>query len=63
MAVTPSNMIQLGSIAPDFELLDVISGKELTLKNLKGKLGTVIMFICVHCPFVKHLEEKNCNGQ
>ncbi|MBK8657692.1 MAG: thioredoxin family protein [Bacteroidetes bacterium] len=53
MALTPSNMIPLGTSAPAFVLPDVISGKQFSLKELHGKKATVIMFICNHCPFVK----------
>ncbi len=55
MARTPSNMIPLGTIAPDFKLLDTLTDEFLTLQSLKGNKGTVIMFICNHCPFVKHV--------
>ncbi len=55
MANTPSNMIPLGFKAPDFNLLDVISESIVSLNQLKGINGTVIMFICNHCPFVKHI--------
>ncbi|MBR9852954.1 MAG: thioredoxin family protein [Algicola sp.] len=55
MARTPSNMLPLGTKAPNFELLDTISGKTLSLENIKGKKGTVVMFICNHCPFVVHV--------
>ena len=55
MARTPSNMIPLGTIAPDFRLLDTVSGETLELNNIKGESGTIIMFICNHCPFVKHV--------
>jgi len=55
MANTPSNMLPLGTKAPSFELLDTVSDKTLSLDLLKGKLGTVIMFICNHCPFVIHI--------
>lgn len=55
MARTPSNMLPLGTKAPDFALLDIVSDKILSLENLKGKNGTVIMFICNHCPFVIHV--------
>lgn len=58
MAVTPSNMMDLGTEAPGFELLDVISGSKKTLNDVRGESGTVIMFICAHCPYVKHLEEE-----
>ncbi len=57
MARTPSNMIPLGSTAPDFNLPDTISGKNLSLQDLKSDKATVIMFICNHCPFVIHLHE------
>lgn len=53
MAVTPSSMLPLGTQAPDFKLLDTVSGKQMTLAELKSETATVIMFICNHCPFVK----------
>ncbi|WP_209404480.1 thioredoxin family protein [Pseudozobellia sp. WGM2] len=55
MANTPSNMLPLGTMAPDFELFDTVSEKKLGLEQLKGEKGTVVMFICNHCPFVKHV--------
>ncbi|NDV44370.1 thioredoxin family protein [Flagellimonas sediminis] len=55
MARTPSNMLALGTKAPDFELLDTVSDEILSLQQVKGKKGTVIMFICNHCPFVIHV--------
>ena len=55
MARTPSNMLPLGTAAPEFELKDTVSGKNLGLKTLRGDKGTVVMFICNHCPFVKHV--------
>lgn len=55
MARTPSNMLPLGTKAPDFELLDTISDNTSTLQELTGEKGTVIMFICNHCPFVIHV--------
>ncbi|MEC7754622.1 thioredoxin family protein [uncultured Roseivirga sp.] len=57
MARTPSNMLPLGTPAPDFKLPDTISGKSLSLGELKSDKATVIMFICNHCPFVKHVDE------
>ena len=48
-------MLSLGTQAPDFKLLDVCSGKSSSLADLKSDKATVIMFICNHCPFVKHL--------
>lgn len=58
MAETPSTMIPLGTTAPDFRLLDTLSNKEVSLSNLKSDIATVIMFICNHCPYVKHIQEK-----
>ncbi|NMH86321.1 thioredoxin family protein [Flavivirga algicola] len=55
MARTPSNMLPLGTQAPVFNLFDTISGKHLSLTQLKGTSATVIMFICNHCPFVIHV--------
>ena len=58
MARTPSNMLPLGTEAPDFTLLDTISGTEKSLSQLNGISGTVIIFICNHCPFVVHVNEE-----
>lgn len=55
MARTPSNMLSLETQAPLFNLLDTISGNNLSLNQLKGHVSTVIMFICNHCPFVIHV--------
>ncbi|MFN3852271.1 MAG: thioredoxin family protein [Spirosomataceae bacterium] len=55
MARTESNMLPLGTIAPDFKLKDTISGKDLSLDDLKSEKATVIMFICNHCPYVIHV--------
>lgn len=55
MARTPSTMMPLGTIAPSFNLLDTVSGKMLSLDELKSDLATVVMFICNHCPYVKHI--------
>ncbi len=57
MSVTPSNMLALGITAPDFNLIDTTNGSLKQLKHLKGNKGTVIMFICNHCPFVVHVNE------
>lgn len=55
MARTPSNMLDLGTKAPKFELLNTIDQKYLSYAQLEGKRGTVVMFICNHCPYVKHV--------
>ena len=58
MAMTPSNMLLLGTKAPNFSLPDTISDTHLSLNDLKGDKGTVIMFICNHCPFVIHVNSE-----
>lgn len=58
MARTPSTMVELGTKAPGFFLPDTASGRNLSLEDVKGKVATVIMFICNHCPFVKHVNEE-----
>ena len=57
MALTPSSMLPLGTDAPRFELWDSVSSSIKTLNNLKGSKGTLVMFICNHCPFVIHINE------
>lgn len=57
MAVIPSHMIPLKTKAPDLTLKDVISEKNVSLTDLKSDKATVIMFICNHCPFVKHIQK------
>ncbi len=56
MALTPSRMLPLGTKAPAFELIDTITGEKMSLEELKSPIATVIMFICNHCPFVKHIQ-------
>lgn len=56
MADTPSNMLPLGTKAPPFDLRDTVSGQIVSLLQLKGESGTLIMFICNHCPFVIHID-------
>ena len=58
MARTPSNMLPIGTKAPDFSLFDTVSGNRLNINELKGDVGTVIMFICNHCPFVIHVNSE-----
>jgi peroxiredoxin len=54
MVRTPSTMLPLGTPAPDFSLPNV-DGRVLSLADVAGPAGTVVMFICNHCPFVKHV--------
>jgi len=51
-------MLPLGTIAPSFDLRDVISGENKTVKEVIGEEGLVVMFLSAHCPYVKHLEEE-----
>jgi peroxiredoxin len=56
MAATPSTMLALGTKAPPFALPDTVSGKMMSLNELKSDQATVVMFICNHCPYVKHVQ-------
>ncbi|MDX1757169.1 MAG: thioredoxin family protein [Marinobacter sp.] len=56
MALTPSNMVDLGSTAPDFKLPAPRTGEQVALSDFTGDKGLLVMFICNHCPFVKHVE-------
>jgi peroxiredoxin len=58
MARTPSAMVELGSKAADFSLPDVVSGKTVTRQAAAGPKGLLTMFICRHCPFVKHVQDE-----
>lgn len=58
MARTPSNMLPLGTKASDFKLKDVQTGSFKTFNDVSGSKGTLVMFICNHCPFVKHIEDE-----
>src|SRR5438477_5212298 len=58
MSATLSTMMPLGTKAPDFRLPDTVSGKTLSLDDLKSDKATVIMFICNHCPYVKHVNDE-----
>ena len=55
MARTPSNMVNLGTKAPGFKLINTINNELITSETLFNKNGTIIMFICNHCPFVVHV--------
>lgn len=55
MAV-PSSMIPLGTQAPEFSLTDVVSGNTFSLSDFADKKALLVMFICRHCPFVKHVQ-------
>jgi len=58
MAQTPSTMLPLGTKAFPFSLQDTVTGKVRSLARLKSDKATVIMFICNHCPYVKHVQNE-----
>ena len=51
-------MKELGTQAPDFALRDVVTGKTVSRKDAAGPNGLLVMFICRHCPFVKHVQDE-----
>jgi peroxiredoxin len=57
MALTESTMLELGTVAPDFALRDVVTGKTVRPDDYRGQKGLLVMFICTHCPYVKHIEK------
>ncbi|MCF6171400.1 MAG: thioredoxin family protein [Bacteroidales bacterium] len=61
MSLTLTKPIPLGFEAPDFILPDAISGNMLRLKDIRGEKGTLVMFICNHCPYVKHVVHELVN--
>jgi peroxiredoxin len=58
MAKTLSTMLDLGTTAPDFSLPDVVSGRTISLDTFTSKKALLVMFICRHCPFVKHIQHE-----
>ncbi|MDM9584787.1 MULTISPECIES: thioredoxin family protein [unclassified Nostoc] len=58
MALTASTMLPLGTKAPDFNLPEVVSGKATSLSTFADKKALLVMFICRHCPFVKHVQQE-----
>ena len=56
MVKTASTMLALGTAAPEFQLPDVVSGETISLDTFKSDKALLIMFICQHCPFVKHIQ-------
>lgn len=51
-------MLPIGTAAPDFQLPDVVSGESISLDRFKDKKALLVMFICRHCPFVKHVQRE-----
>jgi len=58
MALTPSNMLPLKTQAPDFDLVDAVTGDRFTLSSFAGARVLVVMFLCNHCPFVIHVRDE-----
>ncbi|VEP17117.1 Alkyl hydroperoxide reductase/ thiol specific antioxidant/ Mal allergen [Hyella patelloides LEGE 07179] len=63
MVLTPSTMLPLGTQAPDFQLPDVVSGKTISLETFSDRQALLIIFMCRHCPFVKHVQKEFFNLQ
>ena len=63
MVLTPSTMLPLGTSAPDFQLSDVVTGKTISLKTFSDCKALLIIFMCRHCPFVKHVQQEFYNIQ
>ena len=57
MSLTESTMLELGTIAPDFTLTEVVTGKTLSRDGIRGQKALLVIFICAHCPYVKHIEK------
>ena len=57
MARTESTMLTLGTVAPDFALTDVVTEKTVCRDDFKDSDALLVLFICAHCPYVKHIEE------
>src|SRR5207248_1862876 len=58
MARTESTMLPLGTPAPSFALPEVVSGKKVSLEDFREEKALLVMFICRHCPFVKHVQSE-----
>jgi len=58
MALTESNSFPLGKKAPEFALMDTVTGELMNMNELKGEKGTAVLFICNHCPFVIHVNDE-----
>ena len=61
MALTQTTPLELGFEAPDFWLPDVVSGEQKTFADINGEKGTLVMFICNHCPYVIHVRDELLN--
>ena len=57
MSLTESTMLELGTVAPDFALTDVVTGSTVRRDDFRSKKALLVLFICAHCPYVKHIEK------
>jgi thiol-disulfide isomerase/thioredoxin len=57
MTLTPSAMLPLGTLAPDFSLPEPSTGKTISLHDFQSNPGLLVIFMCNHCPYVQHLAE------
>ena len=57
MSLTESTMLELGTLAPDFALPDAVTGKTIRRDDFSGQKALLVMFICTHCPYVKHIKK------
>ena len=58
MVLTPSTMLALGTTAPDFALPNVVSGNTISLASFADRKALLVIFMCCHCPFVKHIQQQ-----
>ena len=58
MAKTSSTMLELGTVAPEFTLPEVLAGQMISSRDFEHKKALLVMFICRHCPYVKHVEQE-----
>jgi peroxiredoxin len=58
MAAVPSTMLELGTPAPDFRLPDTVSGRTVASDDFRDAPALLVMFICNHCPYVKHVRHE-----
>ena len=58
MALTESNMLPIGTVAPNFNLIDTVSNIVKSVNEIFSDKATVVMFICNHCPYVIHVKDE-----
>ncbi|MDZ4861321.1 MAG: thioredoxin family protein [Candidatus Hydrogenedentes bacterium] len=58
MSLTPSQMIPIDTVAPAFSLPNIVSGRTISISDFSDSKGLLVMFICNHCPYVKHVADE-----